>query len=295
MKILRILRTFALAATALAVLSTIPAQAQQRIQISDLLQRLSQVESEVARLRVASGSGGGGDLQRLDLIEQELRRLTGIVERLEYEARQSGSASEKRLETLEKRLAVLEDRPPAAAPAPAPGPVISSPQGPATSFPGPAEPGLPQYSGAPLETAPPAEGVFRGAEPVQSASALYDEGLRLLNLGSYDEAGAQFEDLVATYPADPKAGQAQYWLGDMHFKLGRLEQAAAAFLDSFRRWPNGPRAPDSLLKLGMTLATIGKTDEACLSFQQVGARYPGADPALLRRADIEAQRFRCAS
>jgi len=74
---------------------------------------------------------------------------------------------------------------------------------------------------------------------------LYDEGIRLLNVGSFDRAGAQFEDLIATYPEDPKAGQAQFWLGDMHFKLGRFEQAATAFLDSFRKWPAGPKAPDS--------------------------------------------------
>jgi len=128
---------------------------------------------------------------------------------------------------------------------------------------------------------------------LQSADALYDEGIRLLNIGSFDQAGARFEDLIATYPQDQKAGQAQFWLGDMHFKLGRYEQAASAFLDSFRNWPEGAKAPDSLLKLGMTLANIGKTEEACLSFKQVPARYPGASPSLLRRADIESQRYRC--
>ena len=244
-------------------------------------------------MRVAPGPGGG-DVARLDLIEQELRRLTGIVERIEYDARQASGASEKRLDALEQRLSSLENAPPPAAP--------RQTQPPATPFalaepapigpPPPAPSFQPQSSLSPTPPAPPRYTPQAGAT-LQSANALYDEGVRLLKLGSFDQAGAQFEDLVATYPEDPKAGEAQFWLGDMHGRLGRHEQAAAAFLDSFRRWPNGPKAPDSLLKLGMTLATIGQTQEACLSFREVAARYPGANASLLRRADIEAQRHSC--
>jgi len=281
----------ALALCAAACLS-LPAQAQQRFQISDLVQRLGQLESEVARLRIAPGPGAGSDVARLDLIEQELRRLTGIVERLEYDARQSSAASEKRLDAIEGRLSSLEDAPQSVAPpAPPPAaiPFATAQPAPPAAIPFEAAPPYQPQASVPA----PAPFTPQTGTTIQSADALYDEGVRLLRIGSFDQAGAQFEDLVSTYPEDPKAGEAQFWLGDMHGRLGRHEQAAAAFLDSFRRWPNGPKAPDSLLKLGMTLATIGQTQEACLSFREVSARYPTANASLLRRADIEAQRHSC--
>lgn len=304
---------FLFSACAVFALS-LPAVAQQRIQISDLVQRLERLETEVVRLRVSPGGGGGADIVRLDQIEQELRRLTGIIERLDFETRRSATERDRRLDALEARLDAEKSTPPVQVPASpnfttdtgfsVTGPSVSAsePQAlvgseftpsvqtdpvfqPQQQFPGQPEPVFQST----FNEAPPATPTFQGPE------SLYDEGVRLLNVGSFDQAGAQFEDLIATYPDDPNAGQAQFWLGDMHFKLGRFEQAATAFLESFRKWPAGPKAPDSLLKLGMTLANIGKTEEACLSFKQVAARYPGADPTLLRRADIESQRYRCGS
>ena len=291
-------------------MSVLAAEAQQRVQVGSLIERIDRLETEVTRLRVSQG-GGGSDIARLDQIEQELRRLTGIIERLEYDTRRELTAAETRMSSFESRLSALEQD----------GAAMAAPRAVTTesSFATATPPAIqPQAGAQPIQTFTPDQaapayqpqasfqqqpGVFEpqpqqfAAQPpapsFQGADALYDAGIRLLNIGSFDEAGAQFEDLIATYPQDPKAGQAQFWLGDMHFKLGRFEQAASAFLDSFRNWPEGAKAPDSLLKLGMTLANIGKTEEACLSFKQVAARYPGASPSLLRRADIESQRYRC--
>ena len=313
MEFYRRIRNLGLVLAAVGVFST-SAFAQQRIPISDLIQRIDRLETEVVRLRVSPGTGGS-DVARLDLIEQELRRLTGQLERLDFETRRADSERSKRLDTLEARLDALEDSGRVAS-APArteTAPAFTTDSTFATSQPTrPTNDGIVSEFAPPTETAevfqpgptfqPQPDPTFQQQQPFQAQSqpanfqspdVIYDEGLRLLNIGSFDQAGAQFEDLIATYPEDPKAGQAQFWLGDMHFKLGRFEQAAAAFLDSFRKWPAGSKAPDSLLKLGMTLANIGKTEEACLSFRQVSARYPGASPTLLRRADIEGQRNRC--
>jgi len=84
-----------------------PAVAQQRIPISDLIQRIDRLETEVVRLRVSPGAGGG-DVARLDLIEQELRRLTGQIERLDFETRRAESERAKRLDEMEARLGALE-------------------------------------------------------------------------------------------------------------------------------------------------------------------------------------------
>ena len=288
-----LVRLFSTACLAAALSAALPAAAQQRIQVGDLVNRLNALEAEVARLRVAPRAGGGASLARLDQIEAELRRVTGLVERLDFEQRQARTANAERMKALEERLNALEDRGSAVSVAPE-RPAEDRP--PATVDTAADAPLYQPYPGA--NAGPDAPDPYRPAPPPvaasgQSAQALYDEGIQLLQRGSYDRAGAQFESLVAAHEGDPLAGQAQFWLGDMHFRLGRYEQAATAFLASFRGWPEGPKAADSLLKLGMTLATIGKTEEACLSFSQVPARYPSASPSLLRRAEIESQRARC--
>jgi len=243
------IKTLIVAAIAVGAFS-LPAVAQQRIPISDLIQRIDRLETEVVRLRVSRGTGGG-DVARLDLIEQELRRLTGQVERFDFETRRAETERAKRLDAMETRLEALESsRNVASAPAPDVPSFSREPTFPGSQFEQPTDrPAVSEFGQQPAPSSeiyqpestfqPQTETAFQqpfGAQPAPAsfptADGLYDEGVRLLNVGSFDQAGAQFEDLIATYPEDPKAGQAQFWLGDMHFKLGRFEQAAAAFLDS---------------------------------------------------------------
>ncbi len=140
----------------------------------------------------------------------------------------------------------------------------------------------------------PAPALAAVAAPVGGdPQAQYDEALRLLNVGSFDAAGAALESLVAQHPQHSVSGSAKYWLGDMHLRLGRYNDAAKAFLESFKGWPEGAKAPDSLLKLGMTLAGLGQREEACLTFTEFPSRYPNASQSLLQRAEIEAKRTQC--
>lgn len=339
-------------------------QGVQRIPVSELLDRLDRLERDVTGLRGSRAGFGSDGLARLDQIESELRRLTGSVERLEYEAARNAERVEKsaldfetRLQALERRVPLSPSNDPVAMlpQQPAPAPVLAPQQvitqlprpggasvGPAFSFgggsPAPAIadtapdlsaiPGAPVPMPQPLSIAPqpaltqvlpttPTSPSFAldpvlptgstavtplGVVPQQpqsiglspsSPSALYDEGVRLLNLGLFDDAGATFEQLAQQYPDDPATGQAKFWLGDMHLRLGRFEIAAKSFLESFKGWPNGPKAPDSLLKLGITLANLGQREEACLTFTQFGPRYPQAGETLLRRAELEARRAQC--
>ncbi len=341
-----------LAAVAVPV-PTVQAQQQavQRIPVSSILGRLDRLESEVVLLRQRPAGASGEVMTRIDQIEAELRRLTGLVERLEYDAARRAETYDKRMLDLGTRLQALESRPPtpfvsdpgvAAAPAPAASPpapfvqpmapaqpMVNLGGGPAVAFGAPRQMDtIPDLAALPFPTIPvepsrAAPGTTPRAQSQTAGTAValagssvapampeppapapvvlaqsdpqmqYDDALRLLNLGEFDAAGTALESLVIQYPQAPVAGSAHYWLGDMHLRLGRYNEAAKAFLDSFKGWPNGPKAPDSLLKLGMTLSGLGQRDEACLTFTEFPSRFPNADPSLLQRAQIEAERTRC--
>lgn len=312
-------------------------QAVQRIPVSAILSRLDQLERDVSVLR-SQPSGASDDVAvRIDQIETELRRLTGLLERLEFEMTRHAERANKRAIDLETRLDALESRgseafasrtaPPVQQPVPTspivnltepilPDPTVKLGGAPAVAFGGPSQfdtspdlSALPSPVGGQQGVAIAGAGQIPNTQPttriqptapavftpptVTGAQNQYDEALQLLNLGSFDEAGAAFETLVSQYPQHPVSGSAKFWLGDMHLRLGRFNEAAKAFLESFRGWPEGPKAPDSLLKLGMTLSGLGQREEACLTFTEVPVRYPNASQALLRRAEIEAQRTQC--
>lgn len=315
-------------------------QGVQRIPVSSILGRLDRLESEIVLLRQRPADATGEITTRIDQIEIELRRLTGLVERLEYDAARRAEIDDKRVLDLDTRLQALESRrptpfvsepaiaavptvpvtPPApfVQPAPPPQPMVNLGGGPAVAFGAPRQVDtIPDLAALPFPTVPVetpqampqaqtavalagasvAPALPEPAAPVTLSPSgpqmQYDDALRLLNLGEFDAAGTAFESLVVQYPQAPVTGSAHYWLGDMHLRLGRYNDAAKAFLDSFRGWPEGPKAPDSLLKLGMTLAGLGQRDEACLTFTEFPGRFPNADPALLQRAQIEAERTQC--
>ncbi len=125
--------TASVVAMALALPLVAPASAQQqgvqRIPVSSILSRLDRLESELTALRRAPAGVNDEMANRIDQVEVELRRLTGIVERLEYDAKRRADDADKRALDLETRLEALESRPPnpfvsQAPPAPAPAPAI---------------------------------------------------------------------------------------------------------------------------------------------------------------------------
>ncbi len=150
------IRVSALAFTALVascVLLPVQAvQAQQgvqRIPVSSILGRLDRLESEVVSLRRSPAAGSDEISSRIDQLESELRRLTGIVERLEYDMAQQSEVSEKRVLDLDTRLQALESQ------RPSPFAAQAAPQqrdsvGPLATVSPPAAPAIPFAQGSAL-------------------------------------------------------------------------------------------------------------------------------------------------
>jgi tol-pal system protein YbgF len=116
------------------------------------------------------------------------------------------------------------------------------------------------------------------ALPAGNAQTLYQQGYGALLQKDYAGAEDTFRQLVETYPDDPLAGDAQYWIGETYFVRGQYKKAADAFLNGYKKYKSGQKAPDSLLKLGMSLAELGQKDAACSTFNELKTKYPEAPP-----------------
>ena len=266
------MRLAALLLLAAAALAPRAAQAQDQNQeldrtLADIRQELSVLYVEIQRLnrelsttRAPGFSLQGDFIERQNLIEGELRRLTADVEELEFRVDSIAKDGANRLGDLEFRLCELEpDCDPSQL-------GLSPPLG-----------GIPAEETS-SEEAPPAgeapeEPVF-GALLAEGERADFDAAMAALDEGRYREAADGLLGFVGNYPGSPLAGEAHYYRGTALEELGEHEEAARAYLSSFSSAPDGPLASDALFALGLALDRIGQWEESCLILAEVPTRFP---------------------
>jgi tol-pal system protein YbgF len=122
---------------------------------------------------------------------------------------------------------------------------------------------------------------------------LYKKSYEHILAGEYPSAEAGFRQHIESYPADPQAADARYWLGESLIGQERYRDAAEVLLKAQKEFPKSKKAPDMLLKLGVSLAALDNKDVACATFAQVSKKYPKAAPALVERVSAEQAKAGC--
>ncbi len=251
------------------------AQGVDRYEFLQMKKDLDALQQDVGRLRgvIASGAASGG-------LEDEIRRLTGEMERLGHQQRQLESKLDQKLLDLEYRVIELEGGDPSVlfdktdpAPDPAPAPA------PAPSTPAPAASG-----GATVGT------LAGSAAPTERAA--YEAGVASYREGRAEEARRRLETFLTDYPGGALAPEAHYWLGETLFRLGDYRGAASRFLDASTLNPSAPTAPEAMLRLGQTFLRMNQQQDGCLTLKEVRLQFPSAGDQI-NRADAEARRAGC--
>jgi tol-pal system protein YbgF len=116
---------------------------------------------------------------------------------------------------------------------------------------------------------------------------LYRDSYQFILSGDYPTAEAGFRDHISRFPADPKAADAHYWLGEALLGQQKYRDAAETFLAASKDYPDAAKAPDMLFKLGVSLKALDQHDVACATFKEVGKRYPNSSEALKQRVKQE--------
>ena len=80
-----------------------------------------------------------------------------------------------------------------------------------------------------------------------------------------------------TYPADPLAGSALFWLGEAAFTSGEYRKAADSFLKSSTNYPQNEKAAESLLKLGICAEAPRRKQGRVLVLRGTGPALPERD------------------
>ena len=242
---------------------------------------------------------------RLGQLEEELRRLTGRVEQLEFGQRRVESRIDQLIQDLDIRLSALEGGP--AAPGqgePGPGTDAGRDAGSAGQADAGAEADqgsggdgtlgvvpesalldLPRPDPA-AATPPPSTGL--------PAQRQYDSAMELLRAGDYPSAERGLELFLDLNPDHPLASNAAYWMAETLYVRKNYAAAASGFARNYRTYgKDAPKAPDNLLKLGMSLFGLGNAEDACLSYDELAKEFPNAPTHIEQAVDRESSRAGC--
>ena len=116
---------------------------------------------------------------------------------------------------------------------------------------------------------------------------LYRNSYEFVLSGDYGTAEAGFRDHISRFPADQKAADSHFWLGESLLAQKKYRDAAEVFLAANKAYPSAKKAPDMLLKLGVSLVGLDQRDVACATFSEIGKRYPDATGPLKERVKQE--------
>ncbi|MGQ0658858.1 MAG: tol-pal system protein YbgF [Chromatiales bacterium] len=256
------------------------------------------VETRLSRIERLIDSQGLLDLaNRVEALQREVQRLQGQIEEQQHvinelNARQQRRAAPPPTAALPPSAAAVTPLPPrntATDTLPAAGqpgaPIPNTP--PAPQGPGEIPQALP-----PSPAGPPAQVATNAPAPPVAAEAdqAYDAAFNLLKTGKYDDAIAQFNNFLVTYPDSPRADSAQYWLGEAYYVNKQYDPAITEYQKLVTAYPNSQKVSQALLKIGFCQAELGQREQARATLDDVKQRFPGTTSA--RMAEDRLQRMR---
>ena len=239
----------------------------QMLELRREIDQLRRGGSSLPAPSAAPRGAGGGELMgqlvsRVAEMEEEVRRLRGRNQELEFRNQRLAEDIEKLRGDLEFRLQQLETGRPGA-----PRPTTPPPQ---------------QRSDA-RPDAPPTAPPPVSAGPRTPERAL-SEGQAALARRDYTAAEAAAREVIAAR-APARAQDAQLLLGDSLSGRRQFQNAALAYDEAYRRNRQGARAPEALLGLSNSFGGFNARREACDTLDQLRSEFPRLSAPLAQRAE----------
>ncbi|MEE3019537.1 MAG: tol-pal system protein YbgF [Pseudomonadota bacterium] len=190
---------------------------------------------------------------RVQQLEEEIRRLNGLVEEQASLLMRLQDQSLERYVEMDRRLAAI-------------GTVDSS-----VVIEGDEETDSP----APDDTVPSVNMPVAVAEVQPGERKAYQSAYGLVRERQFEAAVDAFNTFLASYPFGRFAPNAHYWLGELYLVIEPVdpESARQNFQLLLDQYPNDRKVPDALYKLGRVHALKGNVDRSKEYLNQVIADY----------------------
>jgi tol-pal system protein YbgF len=198
-------------------------------------------------LNTVNNSAAQGELfNQLQLLQQEVMQLRGIVEEQTHNLQQLKDQNMERYIDLDRRLGELSTA----------GPV--------------GETAAPGQAASPAKPQPSA--------PVKAMSGeqeAYDAAYLLVRNRRFDDSLDAFKQLLIDYPDGKYTPNSYYWVGELYQVITpqKLEAARQAFSQLLERYPDHAKVPDAMYKLGKVHFLKGDRSKSRDYLEQVIAKY----------------------
>ena len=186
----------------------------------------------------------------MQLMQQEVMRLRGLIESLDYEIKRQKSIADDRYLELDARLQnLLSDD------------IVD-------------KEGIGRDEQM-MEAMPDFE--------LSGEKELYDTARQLIKNRQYESAVEQLRNFIKSFPESQLIANAYYWLGQVHAaKIDPdLEQARQALAQVISFFPDHSKVPDAAFALGKVHYALGDCERAKTLLSQVVEQYPGKSAAKL--------------
>ena len=258
------------------LLAALPAGAQMdsregialQNQVLQLRQEMEQLRSRGSAIPapMPRGGAGGGELvgqllDRVNTLEEELRRQRGRVDVLENQNRRLAEDLEKLRGDMDFRFNQG-------------GGGAAAPARPAAAPPGP----------------PPTTST--GAVAPRTPDRALAEGQAALGRRDFTAAEAAAREALAARSGAPIVA-GQMLLGDALVGRRDFGNAAIAFNEAFTRARTGPRAPEALIGLANAFQGLGNRRESCDALNDLRGQFPNLSGPMQERANAARQRGQC--
>lgn len=198
-------------------------------------------------------------LYQLELLQQEVQTLRGIIEQQAHQMNQMREEQRDRYMDLDRRIGLLS-QPGRSAPAVTQQPPTGTP-------------------GVVGEPSPP-------SRPGLNEKSEYQSAFDLIRNKRYDDAINAFAQFVKDFPNGSYTGNAYYWLGEVQVVKGNHQDALKAFATLLDRYPQHRKIPDAKYKLGKVYRELGDNAKAKQLLQEVVDRHSGTSAAKLAEAEL---------
>lgn len=113
------------------------------------------------------------------------------------------------------------------------------------------------------------------------AKKLFDRAFKDMASGDYSLAILGFNEYVKTFPETDLTDDAQFWIGECHYRQQDFTGAATEYGKVERNYPDSDKMPSALYKLGRCYEELGETAKARKYFEDTAARFPDTQEAEL--------------
>lgn len=211
------------------------------------------IETEPMAIESEEASLSAMDMTyQMQVLQQEVMSLRGLVEQLSHDLQKSKSIQEDRYLELDRRLQSQ--------------PTVALSVALSDSVEVSADLRLATDSDADTPIV---------ADEIKPEQSYYDQGRTLILARDYDQAIASLRLVIEHYPIGVYAPNAYYWIGEVHAAKPEPDYEAArqALVQVIKSYPDSNKVPDAAFKLGKVYHLMGDCQRAKASLSDVAKTY----------------------